>query len=176
MTVKPIHISDINEKLDSKELFNVIDGYDNVTSETVSKSYMSTVFNSSLYNPKKRNDEYTFYYNDKEYKSEQYAQRKNNAPIFVDEDVEYNIRTAKLVNSMDVWNHEFVVDNNIEQNVFGGELNAIGNGYTVLDSSIDIGQYEKDGMYSLEETKTLNEESFFDAPLIQDAKQVNGST
>ena len=77
---------------------------------------------------------------------------------------------------MDVWNHEFVVDNNIEQNTFSGELNAIGNGYTVLDSSTDIGQYEKDGMYSLEETKTLNEESFFDEPLIQDAKQFNGST
>ena len=77
---------------------------------------------------------------------------------------------------MDVWNYEFVVDKNIKQNIFGCELNSIGNGYTVLDSSTDIGQYEKDGMYSLEETKALNEESFFDVPFIQDAKQFNGST
>lgn len=162
--VQPIHISDIKDKISSKNLFNIIDGYDAIKSSRIDNSYMSVVYNANMYNSRMREDDMTFYYNDELYIASKYSQYGNNAPVFVSEDLSYDVRDSILMNSIDTWNYEYQKTNSYNDNTFSGHLSTYGNGYQYLDKSRDKGQYED--ILSLEETIKQNEMLFFSEPYI----------
>lgn len=162
--VQPIHISDIKDNISSKNLFNIIDGYDVIKSSRIDNSYMSVVYNANMYNSRMREDDMTFYFNDELYIASKYSQYGNNAPVFVSEDLSYDVRDSILMNSIDTWNYEYQKTNSYNDNTFSGHLSTYGNGYQYLDKSRDKGQYED--ILSLEETIKQNEMLFFSEPYI----------
>lgn len=130
-----------------------------VNDETVKPyagTYLGLVWNVLLMLPKYRNDQYTFYYNDKLYEADRYDQFMRNMPLLLNQDFSYEIRDDKLIESVDVWNFEYL--NASYADIFSerGVVNRYGYGYLDLRPAADYGQYEKDGVYSLAETKKLN--------------------
>lgn len=168
--VQPIHISDIKDKISSKNMFNIIDGYDAIKSSRIANSYMSVVYNANMYNSRMREDYMTFYYNDELYIASKYSQYGNNAPVFVSEDLSYDVRDSVLMSSIDTWNYEYQTTNSYNDNTFSGHLSTYGNGYQYLDKSRDKGQYED--ILSLEETIKQNEVLFFSEPYIDVCAQL----
>lgn len=168
--VQPIHISDIKDKISTKNMFNIIDGYDAIKSSRTDNSYMSVVYNANMYNSRMREDDMTFYYNDNLYIASKYSQYGNNAPVFVSENLSYDVRDSMLMSSIDAWNYEYQTTNSYNDNTFSGHLSTYGNGYQYLDVNKDAGQYED--ILSLEETRKQNEVLFFSEPYIDVCAQL----
>lgn len=173
--IQPIHISDYKDKLAPYELFNIIDGYDNVKSSNSQNSYLSVVYNSNMYNIVKSGDDMKFYFNNKQYTANKYAQYANNAPVYLSENLSYEVRDSSLMNSISTWNLEYQVSSSKSGNTFSGHLSTYGNGYEYLSADADKNQYDSKKIFSLADTKEKNEDIFFSAPYIDNIQELEKS-
>lgn len=127
-------------------------------------AYLSLFYNSDIMHPKMRSEEgETFYFNNTLYKSVNYAQKANTSPLLGEQTITIPVRSEKLLDSISAWNMEYEVSNSYNhQRVMGGVMTKSGDGYTILPSNRDYGQYEDDdNILSLEETKSLNDTPIF---------------
>ena len=156
ITVQPIHIATLKDKIGNKIIDRCItDNPDKYTSTTNKNTYLSVVYNANMYNQRKqmRNDIYSFLYNGSELESDRYSQFAYNSPVFLKEEVSFDIRTNSVINSMYDWNYEYELYGKHTDSVFNGHLSTFGNGYNYVESDSDTGQYES----SLDELKSYNE-------------------
>lgn len=132
------------------------------------EKYLNIVYHSNIMNPKLRDGEYTFFYNEEELERDRYNQINNNCPVFVKDTASLSVRDTKLVDSMDVWNFEYL--NGVKKNLnktFVGNINKYGNGYQYLDDSIDVSQYDEKKYLSLDQTKKLNDVYIYNSSAYQ---------
>lgn len=150
----------------SEQMKNVYNVYPIMTDGLNPKhqeSYLSLFYNSAIMHPKQRgSDGETFYYNNTLYSSAEYAQKANSTPLLASEEVSLEVRSKELVESISAWNMEYEVSNSYNHDrVMGGILTKSGDGYNILPSDRDYGQYEDEGILSLADTKSLNSEPIF---------------
>ena len=97
--------------------------------------YLSMAYHSVIMQPKIRNNQYTFFYNDKEYPRIKYDQKLNNLPVFAYDEQSIELRDDKLINSMDKWNDWYVENYQTNDKTYQGVLSLYGNGYTQIQES-----------------------------------------
>lgn len=128
------------------------------------KNYLSVIYHSTLMNPKLRDDQRTFYYNDKLYMESKYDQFSMEYPVFISQTHDWEIRPDDVMDAIDTWNFEYQSQQNIEKNskVFPGIINNYGNGYMYLSDDVDKDMYFRNNIMSLADTKKFNMETLYD--------------
>jgi len=95
--------------------------------------YLSIAYHSTIMQPKLRNDEYTFYYNNNAYLRSKYNQLLNKIPVYAYDTQSIELRDDELINSMDKWNDYYTESIKYPAaKTFDGVLSLYGNGYTQL--------------------------------------------
>lgn len=149
--------TEVTEKLNAQTNVNWLSPF--VNDDTVKPydgTYLGLVWNVLLMMPKYRDDKYTFYYNNKLYDADRYDQFERKSPVMISQPFNYEIRDSKLASSVDVWNFEYLNSPYADEFSQRGVVSRYGYGYLDLRPDTDSGQYERDGVYSLAETKQLN--------------------
>lgn len=141
-------------------------------SNSLNKEYendlIEVIYNADIMNPILRQSNNTFYYNNILYNADNYDQWNKNSPLWENSDTLVNIVDSSLVTSKQIWNYEYEANPNNTKGI-GGNITKSGYGYLYADSTIDIGQYNKQEAYSLAETKKLSNEYILD----HDSKDVS---
>ena len=127
-------------------------------------NYLAVTYHSNILNPKLRDDERSFIYNEKAYLESKYDQYNKRCPVFVQAEHNWAVRTDEIMEAIDTWNFEFQSMDKIpnDEGIFTGVINTYGNGYNYLPDSIDTGLYDRNGIIRLEELKEYNKETLFD--------------
>ena len=94
--------------------------------------YLSVFYNADIFHPRFRDDRETFYFNGNELYASKYRQRyitdvgsKNLRPVLFNVGSSLNIRDDEQLKSIDIWNYEYQVKNESEQNIEGNKLYPI---------------------------------------------------
>lgn len=124
-------------------------------------TYLEIVYNADLYNSLLIEDKEQFIYNGDFYLSSKYSQFTNNTAIYIKQESEYNVRSYKLLNSMQKWNSIYPTYKYPSDNPYPGHIELYGNGYQYLAKTVDKGQYLQEGYMSLSDIKDLNNSYFF---------------
>ena len=115
-------------------------------------SYLSVIYNSHILLPKKEGSESILTYNDEEYDGRNYAQFENNAPLFLNQSFNLQVRSDEEVSAISGWNYEYEISKEYNKDfTIGGYTTLSGNGYL----SLPINQYK--GMYSPDEIMPLED-------------------
>lgn len=115
-------------------------------------SYLSVIYNSNIMLPKKEGSESILTYNDEEYDGRNYAQFENNAPLFLNQSFNLQVRSDEEVAAISGWNYEYEISKDYNKDfTIGGYTTLSGNGYL----SLPVNQYK--GMYSPDEIMPLEE-------------------
>lgn len=115
-------------------------------------SYLSVIYNSHILLPKKEGSESILTYNNEEYDGRNYAQFENNAPLFLNQSFNLQVRSDEEVSAISGWNYEYEISKEYNKDfTIGGYTTLSGNGYL----SLPINQYK--GMYSPDEIMPLEE-------------------
>ena len=129
INVKPVSLYDNIDKCNCEldiSTHNILDYIEG-------NKYLSITYHSTIMQPKLRNDEYTFYYNNNAYLRSKYNQLLNNIPVYAYDTQSIELRDDELINSMDKWNDYYAESVKYpEAKTFGGVLSLYGNGYTQL--------------------------------------------
>ena len=164
INVYPININDIFNLLVKES-----PGYDQFKEEYLVSdpddkysTYLQLVYDSTKYYSKLIEDQEQFIYNRELYLSSKYSQQENNTAILIEQDTEYNVRSNNLLNSIQIWNKEYLDYRYESDNPFKGHIELYGNGYQYLPVTADQGQYLRDGYMGLNDVKELNKQYFFD--------------
>lgn len=142
ISVKPISIYSLLNSLNQNSTSLIID--DNIKTHNIldfieGEKYLSIVYHSTLLQPRIRNGNYTFIYNDKEYDRSKYDQKINNFPIFAHDEQSIELRNDELINSMNKWNDWFAENSTNTINTYTGILSLYGNGYTqIINNDITL--------------------------------------
>ena len=151
-------ITDDTPMTDAK--FKEIVSTDNAT------GYMTVVYDSapSILATRMREDVSTFYYNAILYDAVGYSQKNNTRPVSTEQTGTVDVRDASLEQAVTFWNRWYQDNRTVSMNegLFRGIDAAYGNGYVYLEQSDDENLdniADKNGIYKLEDTKKLSEET-----------------
>ena len=115
-------------------------------------SYLSVIYNSHILLPKKEGSESILTYNDEEYDGRNYSQFENNAPLFLNQSFNLQVRSDEEVAAISGWNYEYEISKEYNKDfTIGGYTSLSGNGYL----SLPVNQYK--GMYSPDEIMPLED-------------------
>ena len=136
--------------------------------DDVYKTYLQFVYDSELFNPVFNINEYQFQYNNNSYLASEYGQFGNNTAIFVEQKSDIQVRSLSLIDSMKTWNNlyeqQFAYKSD---NPYRGHLETYGNGYQYLPKTADTGQFLQDGIMSLSDIKTVNNDVLTEYDVLQ---------
>lgn len=101
-------------------------------------SFIALVYNYNIMQAKKRNDVLTFIYNGEEFEAERYAQKNNNAPLFVSADINYEFRSNDTLESIENFNsiYQSLMSSLITKTDFKGVLSTFADGYNYITEEI----------------------------------------
>lgn len=139
-----------------------IDEYLAQDPDDIYDSYLQLIYNSELLNTELVEDSEVFTFNNKYLYASEYGQFANNTALFIRQNIEQQLRTDSLLNSMQIWNELYKSYKYDSDNPFEGHLQTYGNGYQYLENIVDTGQYLSDGYMLLKDVKTVNNGNFFD--------------
>ena len=143
INVKPISLYDIIQNISTNENKSLmIDSslIENSSNHYIldfieGNKYLSISYHSTLLQPKLRNNQYTFFYNDKEYQRTKYDQKINNLPIFAYDEQSIELRDDNLIFSIDKLNNWYAENRETQnKNTYQGVLSLYGNGYTQINN------------------------------------------
>lgn len=163
INVYPININDIYEKLvidtqysQYNDLYLVSDP------DNKYDTYLELIYDATKYNSRLIEDQEQFVYNQELLLSSKYSQQENNSAVLIRQETDYEVRSNTLLNSIQLWNKEYLNYHYDSDNPFRGHLQLYGNGYQYLPNYADNGMYLKDGFMSLSDVRELNNKYFFD--------------
>ena len=84
-------------------------------------------------------DSEVFTFNNKYLYASEYGQFANNTALFIRQNIEQQLRTDSLLNSMQIWNELYKSYKYDSDNPFEGHLQTYGNGYQYLENIVDTG-------------------------------------
>lgn len=150
ISAKPIDPKTIESKLNGQYLpiigdVSTLFDYDTIDSIS-NKQYYALIYRAGIMTPKSSNGVEAFNYQNKDYEAIRYKQYERTSPLFTSQSAAIEIRDAKMLDSMNVWNFEYTTYTSakgLEANakVFYGITNEYANGFNYLSNSQDTGQY-----------------------------------
>ena len=169
ISVNTMTLSDTINKFSKNYIFKN-SNYENILSQSKAyepinnMNYLAVTYHSNILNPKLRDDERSFIYNEKAYLESKYDQFNKKCPVFIQEEHNWELRSDDLMDAIDTWNFEYQSQDSLStaDKVFSGVINTYGNGYNYLPDAIDTGLYDRNGILSLYETKEQNNETIYD--------------
>ena len=168
LSVRPVNLKSIENVISSSEVFFKGDTtIDEVESRREETNYLALMYDSRFYNRRKHLDTYMFTYCETEFEAKRYSQVYDVTPIFTYQEATQEIRDNKLYNSIRSWNRLFAGNSDNTEGLFGGHIAPYGNGYMFIDGNYD---YDANAIYSLTETKTMNDVEVSEDNRINDTK------
>lgn len=137
--------------------------YKPVLGDISDNKYFTIFYNAQIFHPRYRNGVETFYYNDEEYEAARYSQYNTESglvlsPIYIKCEPSILLRTDDEMDAIDTWNFEYQVYRegvtDSDDRTIPGKNTLYGNGWKFLNNEIDEGQYDSDGILSLDELRT----------------------
>lgn len=188
--LSPVNIKDssIQEKLNSdndfKKLMRILSepgntalGYESFEDdERVNKfeesSYLSMVYNSNILLPKYEAENSIIDYNNKEYDGDNYSQFDNNAPIFLKEGFNLQIRSDEEIEAISGWNYEYESSKFFNKDfAIGGSSTISGNGYLHLPNNYGENLYDEEEIIPLEALRYEEKQEVFNSQKYLDTLQ-----
>ena len=158
--INPININDFYDKLPTN-MYN--ESWLAKDEDDVYKTYLEIAYNSSDYNPTLIEDEEIFYFNNEIMLNSKYNQVGNNTALFVEQNIQKDIRNKLIISALSIWNNEYkALYYKESDNPYKGHNSVYGNGYQYLPSNADQGQYASDDVISLEDLKLTMDKNTLD--------------
>ena len=167
LSVRPVKLKKIENVVSITEVFFKGDTMENVESRREDINYLALMYDARFYNRRKHLDTYMFTYCDTEFEASRYSQVYNTAPVFTYQDATQELRDNKLYNSIRAWNRIFDGNDSTTDGLFSGHIAPYGNGYMFAEGNYD---YDAHAIYSLSETKSMNEVELFEDNRVNDKK------
>lgn len=122
-------------------------------------SFIALAYNYNLMLAKQRNDVLTFFYNGEEFEANRYAQYNNNAPLFVNGEINYEFRSNDTLEAIENYNKIYQSLSSSLKSIttYNGVLSTYADGYNYLNSFI----YNEDTDY-LDLQENMNKAVFND--------------
>lgn len=179
--LKNRYLQDNIESLDIKSI-NINDIYKSLPDNLYNKEWLAKDNDDIYYtylmlqydvkNTYMHEDEEVFSYNNEKYLASKYNQVKNNAGIFVEQNISKKLRDKSMISSISMWNTEYkTLYHKESDNPFVGHNNVYGNGYQYLDYNVDNNQYISDGILSLSDVLKIGEYNIFDGEYTENISQ-----